>query len=107
MLHSTHIPVKVQKLNASIVTIYLALKPLTGQSLGLNKHAQVLLIIPNSTLFLSNCSLLSALVKMSAICLLVAQKFIEITPFQHCLLKNDDECQYVLFFCVDMDFWQC
>jgi len=34
-------------------------------------------------------------VNVSAICLFVAQKFIEVNPFQHFLSKSDDECQYV------------
>jgi len=48
---------------------------------GLIKDAQFVLIKPNSSLFFSNYSLFSALVKISAICSLVAQKFIETKPF--------------------------
>ena len=55
---------------------------------GLRKFIQFLLIKPNSSLFLSNWSLLYALVKISAIYLLVAQKFIEIKPSSILSLKK-------------------
>jgi len=60
----------------------------TKRHLRVNKNAQVVLIKPNSSLFLLHCSLLSALVKISAIWLLVAQKFIEINSFSTLSLKK-------------------
>ena len=64
------------------------LKTLLVNHWELMKYSHVLLIIPNSSLFPSNCSLISALVKISAICLSVAQKFIEIKPFSTLSLKK-------------------
>jgi len=61
---------------------------LTSQALGVNQNDQVVLIKPSSSLFLSNCSVLSALVNISAICLSVAQKFFEINPFSTLSLKK-------------------
>jgi len=100
-LYSTHMPITVQKLTASNWVNLLGLKILNYSIIeGWFEYAQVLLIKPNLSLFLWNYSLLSTLVTMSAICLSVAQKLIQIRPFSTLSLKKwwrMSMCNIVLF----------
>ena len=53
-----------------------------------NRCSQGVFTNPSSSLFLSNWSLASALVNISAICFFVEQKFIEIQPFSTLSLRK-------------------
>jgi len=95
MLLFTHMPIKAQKIECIHGINLIDLKnPSLVNHWGKNKHAQVVLIKPNSSLFLSNCSLLSALVNISAIFYQWHKNSLKLSPFQHCLSKNNDVCQY-------------